>query len=63
MPAAAAILLRTNKVLSMISTFHFVSAVKAGARSATPVRKLKQAWCQEQRISSPATRPSASGPP
>jgi hypothetical protein len=34
----------------------------AGARSASPVRRLKQAWCHGHRNVSPTTRPSASGP-
>ena len=32
------------------------------ARSASPVRKLKQAWCHGQRTVSATSTPSASGP-
>ena len=35
----------------------------AGARSASPVRRLKHAWCHGQRTVSPTIAPSASGPP
>ena len=35
---------------------------KAGAESASPVRKLKQAWCQGQRTDPSVTRPEPSGP-
>src|SRR4029079_7613507 len=35
----------------------------AGERSASPERRLKQAWCQGQRTVWPSITPSASGPP
>ena len=38
------------------------TASSAGARTASPVRRLKHAWCHGHRIVSPTTSPSASGP-
>src|SRR5438128_1469268 len=37
--------------------------LNAGAPTASPVRRLKQAWCQGQRTVSETTSPSANGPP
>ena len=39
------------------------TGLSAGAATASPVRRLKQAWCQGHRTVSPTTSPSASGPP
>jgi hypothetical protein len=56
-------LLRTKILSSRRSTVQHATGLKAGARNASPVRKLKQAWCQGHRTVSPTMSPSASGPP
>ena len=42
--------------------FQQAIGLSAGACSASPVRRSKQAWCQGQRTVPSATTPSASGP-
>src|SRR5262249_46722177 len=54
---------RTNTVPLRFSTRQHGIGLKAGAATASPVRRLKQAWCQGHRTVSPTIHPSASGPP
>jgi hypothetical protein len=54
---------RTKMRPSRRSTRQQEVAVNAGAASASPLRRLKQAWCQGQRTVSPTISPSPSGPP
>ena len=62
-PAAFGSFSRTTIRSPTISTRQQGTGSKAGARTASPVLRLKQAWCQGQRTVSPATIPSPSGPP
>src|ERR1035441_6861534 len=52
----------TTILPSRISVDQHATGPSAGARTASPVRRLKQAWCQGQRTVSPTVRPSARGP-
>src|SRR6185369_952371 len=54
---------RTKSLPSRCSTRQRDIGLNAGAAAASPVRRLKQAWCQGQRTVSPTISPSASGPP
>ena len=60
---ASETLSRTKMRPSRRSTRQHEVAFSAGAASASPVRRLKQAWCQGQRTVSPTISPSPSGPP
>jgi hypothetical protein len=53
---------RTKILSSRFSTRQHDKALNAGAPIASPVRKLKRAWCHGQWTVSPAIKPSASGP-
>ena len=61
--AGCSFLDRTKILPSCCSTVQHASGANAGARTASPVRRLKQAWCQGQRTVSSTISPSASGPP
>jgi hypothetical protein len=60
---AGSIFSRTNSMPLRFSTRQLGIGLNAGAASASPVRRLKQAWCHGQRTVSPTINPSASGPP
>jgi hypothetical protein len=53
---------RTENRSSRRSTRQHEVAVNADAACASPVRRLKQAWCHGQRTVSSAIRPSPGGP-
>jgi hypothetical protein len=52
---------RTKTMSSTRSTRQQAMGSSAGARSASPVRRLKQAWCRTQRNVSPTIQSSAVG--
>jgi hypothetical protein len=54
---------RTKMWSPTVSTRQVATGSKAGARIASPVRRLKQAWCQGQRTVSPDSTPLPRGPP
>jgi hypothetical protein len=56
-------LVRTKILPSRCSRFQHATGLKAGACKASPVRRLKQAWCHGHRTVSSTISPSASGPP
>src|SRR6185295_12998008 len=51
----------TAPALSPLTCWH-VSGLSAGAVIASPVSRLKCAWCQGQRTVAPTSRPSTRGP-
>jgi hypothetical protein len=53
---------RTKTLLLRTATDQQETGSNAGARTASPVRRLKQAWCRGQRTVSPTIRPSARAP-
>src|SRR5262249_57017676 len=61
--SAGSIFSRTKTVPLRFSTRQHGIGLKAGAATASPVRRLKQAWGQGHRTGSPTINPSASGPP
>src|SRR5262249_62076149 len=60
---AGSIFSRTKIEPLRFSTRQHGIGLNAGAATASPVRRLKQAWCQGHRTVSPTINPSASGPP
>src|SRR5262249_28321420 len=61
--SAGSVFSRTNAGPLRLSTRPHGLGVQAGAATASPVRRLKQAWCQGHRTVSPTISPPASGPP
>jgi len=54
---------RTKTLPPSTSVDQHAMGPSAGALTASPVRKLKHAWCHGQRTVSSTISPSASGPP
>jgi hypothetical protein len=53
---------RAKTVAPGRSTLQHAIGSSAGARSASPFRRLKQAWCNGHRTVSPTTNPLTSAP-
>ncbi len=62
LPGVGAAFSRTNTLPSRSSVDQHATGLSAGARTASPVRRLKHAWCHGQRTVSSTISPSASGP-